>query len=466
MSEDRHALDRAVVHALAHLESLESSSVAPKATLEELRQALGGPLARNGVPAAQVIDQLVADTKRGIMGSQGGRFFGWVIGGGHPAAIAADWLTAVWDQNAGIYTAAPAAAVVEEVAGDWLRDLFELPRETSFAFTTGTQMAHLTCLAAARHALLERRGWDVERDGLFGAPRIRILASADCHGSVDRAVRLLGIGSAAIERLAVDSRGCVTPEALAGALGGCEAPAIVVLQAGELNRAAFDPFETLVPVARKAGAWIHVDGAFGLWAKACAETQHLVRGVELCDSWTTDSHKILNVPYDSGIAFARDPGAHRAAMTLSTTYLPASSVARDEIDFNPEFSRRARGFAVYAALRQLGRDGVSDLVARLSRFARLLAEGIGHLPGAELVSVSDFNQALVRFPARPGASDAEHDERTNRVIAAINASGEAYFGGVTWRGRRAMRISVCNWRTTEADVERVLAAVEAALATA
>jgi glutamate/tyrosine decarboxylase-like PLP-dependent enzyme len=239
-----------------------------------------------------------------------------------------------------------------------------------------------------------------------------------------------------------------------------------VLQAGELNLAAFDPFETLVPVARKAGAWIHVDGAFGLWAKACVETRHFVHDVELCDSWTTDSHKILNVPYDSGIAFVRDAGAHRAAMTLSTTYLPASSAARDEIDFNPEFSRRARGFAVYAALRELGRDGVSDLVARLSRFARLLAEGIGHLPGAELVSASGFNQALVRFPARPGASEAEHDERTNRVIAAINGSGEAYFGGVTWRGRRAMRISVCNWRTTEADVARVLAAVEAALATA
>jgi aromatic-L-amino-acid decarboxylase len=466
MLEDRQALGRAVVHALEHLESLESSSVVPEATLEELRGTLGKPLQGRGLPAAEVVDQLVADTKRGIMGSQGGRFFGWVIGGGHPAAIAADWLAAVWDQNAGIYTAAPAAAVVEEVAGGWLRDLFELPHEASFAFTTGTQMAHVTCLAAARHALLARRGWDAARDGLFGAPRLQVLASADCHASVDRAVRLLGMGSAAIERLAVDARGCVTPEVLAAALAECDAPAIVVLQAGELNLAAFDPFEALVPMARKAGAWIHVDGAFGLWAKACPETRHLVRGVELCDSWTTDSHKMLNVPYDSGIAFVREASAHRAAMTLSTTYLPPGAGARDEIDFNPEFSRRARGFAVYAALRQLGRDGIADLVAGLCRFARMIAEGIGQLPDAELVAASGFNQALVRFLAHPGASEAEHDERTNRVIAAINASGEAYFGGVTWRGRRAMRISVCNWRTTEGDVARVLAAVERALAAA
>jgi aromatic-L-amino-acid decarboxylase len=325
-------------------------------------------------------------------------------------------------------------------------------------------MAHVTCLAAARHALLARRGWDVAQDGLFGAPRLRILASVDCHGSVDRAVRLLGMGSAAIERLAVDARGRVAPGVLANALAECDVPAIVVLQAGELNLAAFDPFETLVPVARKAGAWIHVDGAFGLWAKACPEKRHLVRGLELCDSWTTDAHKILNVPYDSGIAFVRDTSAHRAAMTLSTSYLPAGAGARDEIDFNPEFSRRARGFAVYAAMRQLGREGIAELVTRLCHFARMLAEGIGRLRGAELVAASDFNQGLVRFLARPGASEAEHDERTNKVIAAINASGEAFFGGVTWRGRRAMRISVCNWRTTDADVSRVIAAVEAVLA--
>lgn len=460
---DRQALERAFAHALAYFDELESAAVAPAATLAELRGALGRPMGECGLPAAQVIDDLIADTKGGIMGSQGGRFFSWVVGGGLPAAIAADWLTAVWDQNAGIYAAAPAAAVVEEVAGAWLRELFALPREASFAFTTGTQMAHVTCLAAARHALLLQHGWDVAQNGLSGAPRIRVLASVDCHGSVDRAVRLLGLGSAAIERLAVDAHGRVSPQVLGAALIGCDMPTVVVLQAGELNLAAFDPFEALVPVARNAGAWIHVDGAFGLWARVCKDTAHLVRGMEHCDSWTTDAHKILNVPYDSGIAFVRDANAHRAAMTISTSYLPASGAARDEIDFNPEFSRRARGFAVYAALRQLGREGLADLVGRLCRHARLIAEGIARLPGAELVSTSGFNQALVRFLSRPDAGDREHDERTDRVIAAINASGEAYFSGVTWRGRRAMRVSVCNWRTTQADVSRVIAAVEAAL---
>jgi glutamate/tyrosine decarboxylase-like PLP-dependent enzyme len=464
MSEDRRALGRAVVHALAHLDALDSASVAPNASLCNLRQTLRRRLPNRGVPSTQVIDELVEDTRGGLMGTQGGRFFSWVIGGGLPAAMAADWLTTVWDQNAGIYSASPAAAVVEEVAGAWLRELFELPEGTSFAFTTGTQMAHLTCLAAARNGMLARRGWDVERRGLNGAPPLRILASAERHGSVDRALRLLGFGIDAIEPLAVDARGRIAPATLASALTQADAPAIVMLQAGELNCAAFDPFAELVPVARAAGAWTHVDGAFGLWAKACPEKRHLVKGVELCDSWTTDAHKVLNVPYDSGVAFVRDAAAHRAAMTLSTSYLPANRAGRDQIDWNPEFSRRARGFTVYAALRQLGRDGLCDLVGRLARHARALAEGIGALQGAELVCMSEFNQSLVRFLAPgAGATDADHDRRTDAVIAAINASGEAFFGGVTWRGRRAMRISVCNWRTSEADVARAIAAAHAAL---
>jgi aromatic-L-amino-acid decarboxylase len=465
MSEDRRALGRAVVHALAHLDALESASVAPNASLCSLRQTLRRPLPESGLPSTQVIDELVEDTRGAIMGTQGGRFFGWVIGGGLPAAMAADWLTTVWDQNAGIYSASPAAAVVEEVAGAWLREIFELPTESSFAFTTGTQMAHLTCLAAARHAMLARRGWDVERKGLNGAPRLRILASAEGHGSVDRALRLLGFGVDIIEPLAVDAQSRIAPPMLASALAQDDAPAIVVLQAGELNRAAFDPFADLVPVARAAGAWIHVDGAFGLWAKACPEKRHLVEGVELCDSWTTDAHKVLNVPFDSGVAFVRDAAAHRAAMTLSTSYLPANRAGRDQIDWNPEFSRRARGFTIYAALRQLGRGGLCDLVARLARHTRAIADGIGALRGAEVLAVSEFNQGLVRFLAPgPGATDDDHDRRTDAVIAAINRSGEAFFGGVTWRGRRAMRISVCNWRTSESDVERVIAAAAAALA--
>lgn len=463
-SRDRGTLERAVVHAFAHLDKLETARVAPAASLDELRKALSRPLPQEGTPAAQVIDELVEDTKRGIVGSQSGRFFAWVIGGGLPAAMAADWLTTVWDQNAGIYAGSPAAAVVEEVAGAWLRELFELPDGSSFAFTTGTQMAHVTCLAAARHAVLAARGWDVKRRGLAGAPPVRFLAAEERHASLDRAVRLLGFGDEAIECLPVDATGCITRSALSGALARSDAPTIVALQAGELNLAIFDPFEDLVPVARAAGAWTHVDGAFGLWAKACSMTKRLVRGLELCDSWTTDAHKMLNVPYDSGIAFVRDANAHRAAMTLSTSYLPAGAGARDEIDWNPEFSRRARGFTIYAALRQLGRDGLEDLIARTCRHARDLAQKIGGLAGAELIATSNFNQALVRFPSpKPDATALDHDRNTDAVIAAINASGDAYFGGVTWRGRRAMRISVCNWRTSDSDLATAVAAARTAL---
>ncbi|MDB5464634.1 MAG: aspartate aminotransferase family protein [Phenylobacterium sp.] len=461
---ERTALARAAEHAFAWLDGLDDRSVATTASVAELRSRLGRPLAQQGAPATQVIDDLVADTEGGILGSQGGRFFGWVIGGGLPAAMAADWLTTVWDQNAGIHACGPAASVVEEVAAGWLREIFDLPPQTGVGFVTGTQMAHMTCLAAARHALLRDRGWDVECKGLAGAPPIRILANADRHGSVDRAVRFVGIGSDAIVPLPVDSDGRVTPETLSAALAASANPAIVVLQAGELNRAAFDPFEVLAPIARAAGAWTHVDGAFGLWAKASPRHRDLVRGLELCDSWTTDAHKYLNVPYDSGLAFVRDAEAHRAAMTLSTSYLPAGA-ARDQIDWNPEFSRRARGFALYAALRELGRDGLAELVERTCRHAQAIVTGIGALAGAVLVANPGLNQGLVRFQSRTaGATEADHDRRTDEVIAAINATGEAFFGGVTWRGRRCMRVSVCNWRTSEADVARAIAAVRSVLA--
>lgn len=465
-SQDRLALERAAAHALAHLDSLDTSPVAARASLDELRRALSRPLPAHGLPAGQVVDELAVSVRGGIMGSQSGRFFGWVIGGGLPAAIAADWLTSVWDQNAGIHACGPAASVVEEVAGEWLRVLFELPAGTSFAFTTGTQMAHATCLAAARHGVLAARGWDVERKGLGGAPRLRILATADRHGSVDRAVRLLGLGTDSIEPLRVDEKGCVARDVLAAAIGDAGEPTIVVLQAGELNLAAFDSFEDLAPVAHAAGAWVHVDGAFGLWAKASRARKHLARGIELCDSWTTDAHKVLNVPYDCGVALVRDAKAHRASMTLSTSYLPAHGEARDEIDWNPEFSRRARGFAVYAAIWQLGRNGLGELVDRLCRHANTLAERVGGLPGAELIARPCFNQALVRFRSmQPGAAGIDHDRRTDEVIAAVNASGEAFFGGVTWRGRRAMRMSVCNWRTSDEDIARAIDAIAAALAT-
>lgn len=460
---ERRTLAHAAEHAFAWLDGLDSRSVATTASVADMRARLGRPLTDRGLPATQVIDELVADTEGGLLGSQSGRFFAWVIGGGTPAAMAADWLTTVWDQNAGIHACAPAASVVEEVAAGWLTEIFDLPAGTGVGFTTGTQMAHMTCLAAARHALLRDRGWDVERKGLACAPPIRILANADRHGSVDRAVRFLGLGSDSIIPLPVDPEGRLAPKTLKAALATSDDPTIVVLQAGELNCATFDGFADLAPQARAAGAWTHVDGAFGLWAKASPRYRDLARGLELCDSWTTDAHKYLNVPYDSGIAFVRDAQAHRAAMTLSTSYLPAGA-ARDQIDWNPEFSRRARGFAIYAALRELGREGLADLVERTCAHAQAIVAGIGALPGAEIVASPTLIQGLLRFhAASPTATEADHDRRTNEVIAALNASGETFFGGVDWRGRRCMRVSVCNRRTTEADVARAVEAARAVL---
>jgi glutamate/tyrosine decarboxylase-like PLP-dependent enzyme len=446
---ERAALERAAEHAFAWLDGLD--------------ERLARPLTARGVPAVQVIDDLVADTAGGILGSQAGRFFGWVIGGGGPAAMAADWLTTAWDQNSGVHACAPALSVVEEVAAGWLREIFDMAPDTGVGFTTGTQMAHMTCLAAARHALLRDRGWDVERQGLFGAPPIRVLANMDRHTTVDRAIRFLGIGLDAIQALPVDRDGRVTPETLRSTLAADDSPTIVVLQAGELNLGAFDDFEALAPIAHAAKAWVHVDGAFGLWAKASPTHRGLARGLELCDSWTTDGHKYLNVPYDSGMAFVRDAEAHRAAMTVSVSYLPAGE-ARDAIDWTPDFSRRGRGFAVYAALRELGREGLADLVDRTCRHATEIVAGVGALPGAEVVATSGLNQGLVRFRSpRIGATDADHDRRTDEVIAAINATGEAYFGGVNWRGQRCMRVSVCNWRTSEADVARTIEAARSVL---
>ena len=455
------ALDTAVRHAHAHLDGLDRSSVAATADLATLRAQLGKPLPEAEMPPEEVVEELARDVSGGLLGSAGGRFFGWVIGGAVPAALAADWLTSAWDQNAGLYACAPAAAVVEEVAGAWLLEILGLPATASFAFVNGCQTAHTTCLAAARHALLARRGWDVEEHGLSGAPRIRILSSGERHGTIERAVRWLGLGKRSVIDLPVDSGHRLVPEALERALAeDPEAPTIVLLQAGDLNIGAYDPFDLLIPIAHRSGAWVHVDGAFGLWAGASPRFRHLVRGVEAADSWATDGHKWLNVPYDSGYVIVADSEAHRASLSHRASYLTHDARARDEMDWNPEWSRRARGFATYAALRQLGRRGIADLVDRCCTHARSIVLRVGALPGAEVVWEPAINQGLVRFldPA-PDATDADHDRRTEEVIAAILQSGEAFFGGTTWDGRRAMRVSVCNWQTTKRDVERTVRAV-------
>ncbi len=461
----RPALERALGHSLAYLDSLEHAPVAPTASLQALRERLAKPLNDEGLPAEQVIDELVSDTAGGIVGCSGGRFFGWVIGGSLPAALAADWMTSAWDQNAASYACAPAEAVLEEVCGAWLKDLLGLPSQASFALTSGCQMAHVTALAAARHALLERHGWDVERDGLCGAPKIRILSSDQFHGSVTRATRLLGLGTGVVRGLPVNQAGQMEPAALERALSEApEAPTIVLLQAGDLNIGAYDRFEELIPLAHRFGAWVHVDGAFGLWVNASRRHGHLLKGVGQADSWATDGHKWLNVPYDSGFAFVAQPKAHRDAMSYEASYISHNDEVREQKDWNPEWSRRGRGAAAYAALRQLGRRGVEALVDACCEAAHGLVSGIAALPGAELVWEPQINQGLVRFPdPRPGATGPDHDRHTDAVTALVLATGEAFFSNTTWRGKRCMRVSVCNWQTGAAEVARAVAAVALAL---
>jgi glutamate/tyrosine decarboxylase-like PLP-dependent enzyme len=455
VSQFRKPLMLALDGALEHLESLDTGPVCATEDPATLRTRLEKTLHAEGTAADRVIEELLADTAGGLIGSAGGRFFAWVMGGSLPSALAADWLTSAWDQNAAQFTASPAAAIVENVVGTWLKEILSLPAEASFALVTGCQMAHATCLASARHALLARGDWNVERDGLYGAPPIRILTSAAHHGSVERALRLLGMGSANIVSLPVESDGRLSADTLRDALRvNGRAPAIVLLQGGDINTGVFDDFETLVPIAKEHNAWVHVDGAFGLWAAASARTRYLVTGMEGADSWATDGHKMLNVPYDCGYAFVRDAHAHRSAMFTPAPYIPMMEDHRDSLAWTPEWSRRARGFATYAALRELGRNGIARLVDQCCQNAHAITMGIAQLKGAELLWEPAFNQGLVGFA---------DNYTTDAVVAEIVRSGEAFFSATTWRGRRAMRVSVCNWQTTERDVQRAIRAVDQVL---
>jgi glutamate/tyrosine decarboxylase-like PLP-dependent enzyme len=455
-------LEQAFQAARDWLEGLDERPVEARAELAELRARFEGPLPDLGMAPEDVVSHLVTDTKDGLLGSAGGRFFAWVIGGGLDSALAADWLVSTWDQNAALYGCGPVTAVIEEIAGEWLKELFDLPREASFAFTTGCQLAHMTGLATARHALLKRDGWDVETQGLFSAPPITLLVNAQRHTSIERAVRFLGLGTRAITPLETDSYGRILPSALEHALRGSSGRAILVLNAADLNVGACDLFSELIPMARDAGMWVHVDGAFGLFARVSRARRYLVEGIEMADSWATDGHKWLNVPYDCGIAIIRDREAHKAAMTISASYIEAESAARDQIDWNPEWSRRARGVPVYAALKELGRTGVEALIDRCCDHCAALVEGIGALPGAEVLAAPTLNQGLVRFN-RPSASPEENDAFTDDVMMRINATGEAFFSGTNWNGRQAMRVSVVNWRTTAQDVQRAIAAAGSVL---
>jgi len=453
----------AASHAARYLEGLPSRPIAATATIDELRQRLERPLPEAGTPPETVIDELVRDADGGILASGSGRFFGWVIGGTLPVALAADWLTAAWDQNAASNLTAPAEAVVEEICGEWLKTLLGIPQAASFGFVTGCQMAHTTALAAARHKLLRERGWDVERQGLAGAPPLRILTTESRHESIMRSVRLLGIGTDAISYVPTDDLGRMAIDSLAAALRREDGnPVIVCLQAGDLNTGIFDPFEAACPLARAAKAWVHVDGAFGLWAATSGRYRHLLAGAEEADSWATDGHKWLNLPFDSGLVFVAHPAAHRAAFAQDTSYSVPLAKLRNQKDWNPEWSRRGRGFPVYAAIRALGRAGIGEIVERCCAHAERLVSGIGQLAGAEIVAAPVINQGLVRFLA----ADGNHDRATDDVIRRIQAKGVTWFGGATWRSIRVMRVSVCNWLTTDSDIEQALASIGEALAEA
>jgi glutamate/tyrosine decarboxylase-like PLP-dependent enzyme len=429
--------------------------VFPQVPAGELRESLGVPLQDEPLEPEDVVEQLAAAADPGIVAIPSGRYFGFVIGGGLPAALAADWLATAWDQNAGLYVCGPSASIVEQVVREWVCDLLGLPEDASIGFVTGTQMGSVTALAAARYRVLERAGWDVARDGLAGGPRIRVLVGEQRHVTIDRALRLLGLGRP--ETVAADDQGRMDAAALRAALERGDGPTIVCAQAGEVNTGAFDPFEEIADAAEAHGAWLHVDGAFGLWAAASPRLRRLVRGAERADSWITDAHKWLNVPYDSALVLTSDAEAHRAAMTVSASYLiqdDGARAVRDQVDWVPEFSRRARGFAVYAALRSLGRNGLAELVERACDCAQRFANGVASLPGAEVVNDVVLNQVLFRF-----GSDAETDE----VLRRVQDSGDVWMSGTTWDGRRAIRVSVSNWQTTDAEIDLALQSFRTAL---
>ncbi|MGH3506078.1 MAG: pyridoxal phosphate-dependent decarboxylase family protein [Nocardioidaceae bacterium] len=447
---DEVAMALRCAHELAtdFLDGLGARPVWARASYEEMLATFDGPLPDTGLDAASVVEDLARRADPGLTASAGGRFFGFVIGATLPAPLGADWLTSVWDQNAGLNALTPAAAAAEVVAGRWIVDVLGLPSGTSVGLVTGGMMANYTCLSAARHDVLAKTGWDVTRHGLFDAPRIRVVVGQDRHDTVDRAVRYLGLGQDAVRPVPTDEQGRILPAELARTLEQEQGPVVVCLQAGEVHTGAFDPFEEAIPVARRHEAWVHVDGAFGLWAAASPQFEHLTRGLDAADSWATDAHKTLNVPYDCGVAMVRDPAALVSGFGVEADYLIGDT--GDPMERVPEFSRRARGFPVWAALRSLGRDGLAELVDTLCARATRLAAGLSQIPGLELLNDVVFTQVMIA---------ARDDETTAELGRRILTEGTAVLTPATWRGRAVQRCSVSSWATTEADVDRTVDAV-------
>jgi glutamate/tyrosine decarboxylase-like PLP-dependent enzyme len=469
MTDTRTLLGQTAEMAATWLDDLERRPVGGPVDLDSLRRAMGGPVPENGSDPLEIVRSISASADAGLVGTAGPRYFGFVIGGSLPAALATDWLVSTWDQNGAMYVISPAAAVAEEVAGAWLIELLGLPSGTSVGFVTGATMANFTALAAARHSVLAAVGWDVVRLGLQGAPPVTVVTHEGTHVTVYASLQMLGMGREGdrVRRIAADDQGRMRPDALREALATIDGPVIVCAQAGNVNSGAFDPFDELVPIAHNRGAWVHVDGAFGIWAATVPSMRDLMRGHDLADSWSTDAHKWLNVPYDSGLVFVRDKAAHHAAMTLGAEYyVETAGGERDNYNWVPESSRRARGFAVLAALRSIGRTGLVDLIERDSRLARRMADHLAQGPGVRILNDVVLNQVLVRFDAvehdgvnvDPDEASAG-DRRTRAVIDAVQRDGTCWLGGTTWQRRAAMRVSVSSWKTTEDDIDRSAAAI-------
>ena len=458
MTGERELLARTAELAIEFVESLDTRAVRPELAYADALAAFDAPLPDEPIDPLAVVEELARVAEPGLTAMGSGRYFGFVIGGAVPASLATDWLVSAWDQNTALAEPTPATSALETVTGRWILDILRLPAHCSFAFVTGCQMAHVTALAAGRHEMYRRAGWDLPERGLAGAPALRVVVGGKRHVTLTRALRLLGFGREQEVVLPADAQGRMHVEELADAIDP-ETPTIVCVQAGEVSTGAFDDLATAADVAHAAGAWVHVDGAFGLWAAASPSLAHLVAGNDRADSWATDAHKWLNVPYDCGIAICAHPEAHRAAMEYAAPYLTVAdgAAARDPMGYGPEFSRRARSAPVWAALRSLGRSGVADIVDRCCRHARTLADELSRLPGCEILNDVVLNQVLLRF---------EDDETTDAVVAAVQAGGEAWMSGTLWDGRRAIRISVSNWRTGDADVARTVAAFAGAHSTA
>jgi glutamate/tyrosine decarboxylase-like PLP-dependent enzyme len=458
-TSDGLVFERALMHAIRFRDSLPNWPPRPTLSAVALEALFDGPTPETGEPAVAVIDALVAAAEPGLTASAGPRFFGWVIGASAPVGVAADMLTSAWGQNAGAYACAPSAAMAEKVASRWLLNILRLPPECSVGFVTGATMASFVCLAAARNAVLARAGWDVEADGLFGAPRVRLFLGEEAHATITSALRYLGFGTR-VTRIPTDAEGRMDAQALVEALAAGDGPAIVVAQAGQINTGAVDPMPAIVSACRQHDAWLHVDGAFGLWARAAPEFDELTAGLDEADSWSTDGHKWLQLPYDSGFAIVRDRRAHQRAMSISASYLPPLEDGQyDPGQFAPELSRRARGFAAWATLRSLGRIGIAELVRGHCALARRLAARLADEPGLRVLNTVWLNQVIVACGDGP---IEVRDALTRATIAELQNRNEVMVGGADWRGQWVMRLSIISGPLTEADVDHLGTAVVSA----